>query len=55
MRDLDEQGPLLNNAYDRCLRGIMGSFQGPAAHKAMERVGHPGGAMASASSAGRRL
>lgn len=55
MRDLVEQGPRLDNAYVRCLRGIVGSFQGPAAHVAMEREGHPGGAMASASSAGRSL
>jgi hypothetical protein len=39
MRDLGEQGHLLHNACDRGLRGIVGSFQGPAAHEAMEREG----------------
>ena len=54
MRDLGEQGTLLDNACDRGLRRIVGRFEGPAAHVAMER-GTPGGAMASASSASRSL
>ena len=37
MRDLGEQGPLLDNVCDRGLQRIVGRFQGPAAHVAMER------------------
>ena len=37
MRDLGEQGTLLDNACDRGLRRIVGRFEGPAAHVAMER------------------
>ena len=37
MRDLSQQGTLLDNACDRGLRGIVDSFQGPAAHVAIER------------------